>query len=157
MLSRVMKYGGAILAGAAFLASILGGCNGGGAAATHASDAGSIPPSAYAECDPDAGQTDAATFAYTATCSGSGSDGGPPSSCSQWSESADGDWTPFLESCLAEGGTITSVPCPDAGLSGVCSLPPDCTTQTAAFYYGATQAAAGEAACAGTVGARFTP
>ncbi len=76
--------------------------------------------------------------------------------CSQWSESADGDWTAFLESCLEDGGTITTVPCPDAGRSGTCTYPAGCTSQTTVLYYGSVEATAASVACQAGGGA-FTP
>ena len=123
-------------------------------------DAGAPPPSAYASCDP-AAKHDAAAFTYTATCTPAATEAGPPTACSEWSESPDGDWTPFADSCAAGGGTISTVPCApsatDAGEEdGVCFLPAGCTTQTTLFYYGAAAVAAGRDACAASGGA-FTP
>jgi hypothetical protein len=122
-------------------------------------DAGA-PPSAYASCDP-AAKHDAAAFTYTATCTPAATEAGPPSTCSEWSESADGDWTPFADSCAAGGGTISTVPCAPAATDagdedGVCFLPAGCTTQTTLFYYGSAAVAAGRNGCTANGGA-FTP
>jgi len=135
----------------ASLAALVG-CNPAATGAAPATDAGTIPPSAYAECNP-SGSHDAATFTFTATCSALADDGGGARTCAEWSEGADGDWTPFVESCFAEGGTIESTRCPEAGLGGTCALPASCTTQTTVFYYGSAN---GPTACAAK-GGSFAP
>jgi hypothetical protein len=156
MLTTMMRIGDVTLVCLALASGGMGGCSSHAAASPPVSDAGNIPPSAYGECDPSAAH-DGAAFAYTATCATAASDGGAFATCAQWSESADGDWSPFLESCAADGGQVSTVPCPAAGVSGVCAYPAGCTTQTTVFFYGAAQAAAGKTTCATTAGASFTP
>jgi hypothetical protein len=134
----------------------LSGCTGTTSPASPKVDAGVAPASASAECG-STGQQDAASFTYTATCAFPVDDAGVPPACQEWSESPEGDWSPFIASCLDAGGTITTVPCQDAGLSGTCSLAPECTDQTTAFYYGAAEATAGRAACVDSPGATFSP
>jgi hypothetical protein len=135
-------------------ASVLGGCTTRSAAAPAPSDGGNIPPSAYGQCDPAAAH-DAAGFTYAASCSPPATEAGAAASCAQWSESADGDWTSFAESCITDGGAISTVPCPDAGVSGVCTYAATCTTQVTMFYYGAAAAAAAKPACVASPGASF--
>ncbi len=123
--------------------------------ATKSEDAapGSGSPS---ECDP-AARHDAASFAYTASCALAADDAGAPLGCQEWWEGTDGDWTPFLLSCLDAGGAITTVRCTDAGLGGVCALAPSCTEQTRVFYYGSAATASGRQSCAVSDGATFSP
>jgi len=132
----------------------LEGCTGGTNGTVSPSDAGDAPPSASAACDP-ALPHDAAGFTYTATCAYPLSDAGVPTACQEWSESADGDWTPFIVTCLDAGGTIGTVPCPLTAESGACALEPGCTDETTVFYYGAAQVASGQATCAASPGASF--
>ena len=141
------------------MVALLGGCTGKAAVSGSPSslpDAGTPPASAFDEC-PMPGQADASSFLYTATCALPGDDAGSMTSCQQWSESEDGDWTSFLESCETANGAITTVPCPDAGLAGVCVLPAGCTSQTTVFQYGAIDAASARTSCIATPGAIFSP
>jgi hypothetical protein len=108
------------------------------------------------DCDPSA-RYDAAGFEYTATCELPTDDAGAPSGCQEWWEGAEGDWTPFLESCLDAGGTITTAPCTDAGLGGTCALAATCVEQTRLFYYGDAATSAGAQACALSAGSTFSP
>jgi hypothetical protein len=108
------------------------------------------------DCDPSA-RHDASGFEYTATCAFATDDAGVPAGCQEWWEGADGDWTPFLVSCLDAGGTITTVPCADAGLGGTCALAATCVEQTRLFFYGDAATLAGAQACALSGGAAFSP
>ena len=139
------------------VAGLLGGCAS-TAGSTAPSDAGTTdaPASASATCDP-AGPHDAASFTYTATCAFAPDDAGLPLTCQEWWESADGDWSPFIASCFDAGGTLTSIPCSEAGVNGVCALAADCTDQTTIFYYGAPDAASARSTCAISAGATFSP
>ncbi len=149
-------------------AAVLLGCTGTTSTTVPAVDSGNAPASAYAECGASgaSGPPDAPSIAYTATCALALDNGLPqaggagPATCEEWSESEDGDWTPFIASCLDAGGSITSAPCPDAGLLGACVLAPTCTDQTTVFYYETPDAAgtaSARSACGAIAGGTFSP
>ncbi|HEY2515381.1 MAG TPA: hypothetical protein VGI39_31150 [Polyangiaceae bacterium] len=117
-----------------------------------ASDAGEDaqpPPSAYAECDPASGAADASTFMQTASCVLPQDDAGQSTSCQDWWQGPDGDWSAFIDSCANANGTLGTAPCPTEGLVGTCTLPAECTHQTVVYSYAgdAGDAAALQATC----------
>lgn len=102
------------------------------------SDAGqdaAPPPSAYAECDPANGPVDASGFMQTASCVLPRDDAGQMTSCQDWVQGPDGDWSAFIESCANANGTLGTAACPTDGLVGTCTLPAACTHQTIVYSY----------------------